>query len=254
MSEVEKEVYLASHDKILKHFKNKDMTNLKNLVNKWIYMVGMTNKVAEKDAIAMTQVIVELFPNMTLKEIELAIKYSMQGKLDVDADCYGNFSPMYISKILKSYIQYSKTKIKEVKWREMSMARLEEPEEPPYEQRVVSLRNYIKIYIQKVTYSDKYVGDFSNHVWELLKRVGLLDPRKLNLEEADKQAEHKAEIEFRTINRLRYNKMTDQQRKEDLERTKKMYGRHIVMRKIFTEMEDPYKWLESLNDKIILPK
>jgi len=68
--------------------------------------VGLTDKVDDKDIITLTKFTEEAFPNLTIEDIKLAINLSMKGSLDADIECYGNFSPLYISKILNAYLKY----------------------------------------------------------------------------------------------------------------------------------------------------
>jgi hypothetical protein len=251
----EVDIYLAKEGKTLQHFKNKDMNDLKNVVVKWVYMLGLTGKVSEHDIVANTQIIADLFPNITIRQIELAIKFSMQGTLDVDAETYGTFSPLYISRIIKAYLTYSSSKIKEINWRKMSMEKMETKElQEPYETRLISRKKLVKTYIAQVTTRNTYVGDFNHVMWELFKSLGLLNPKTLPLDEADKWAENKAILESQTTDAKRFSKMTQEQRDKEIEKVKKMYGRYFILRKLLLEMKDPLAWVDSLDDKILLPK
>lgn len=231
------------------------MNDLKNVVTKWVYMIGMTGKVSDKDIIAVTTIIVDLFPNITIKQIEMAIKLSLQGALEVDTDTYGTFSPLYVSKILNAYLTYSKGIIKEVNWRKMSVDQMNQKQlEIPYEQRLNSTKDTIAFYIEKVTTTNDYIGDFNNIIWELLKRMNMLNPRVLPLDEADKWAENKAILMSQTTDAKRFSKMSNEQRKNEINALKKMYGRYYVLRKFFRDMDNPTEWLNKIEDKILLPK
>jgi hypothetical protein len=231
------------------------MNDLKNLVVKWIYMLGMTGKVSDADIIANTQIIADLFPKLTLKQIELAIKLSMQGVLDVDTETYGTFSPLYISKIIKAYLVYSNAKIKELNWRKESIDKMETKQiELPYSVRLEQRKQTLQFYINHITTHNKYVGDFNNSMWEMLKRMNMLNPKELPLEEADKWANNKAILESQTIDAKQYAKLNPTQRQQAIETRQKLYARYFVMRNLFVNMKEPYKWLEELSDEIILPK
>lgn len=256
MNNSEKEICLATEGKQLQHFKNADMNVLKGMIVKWVYMLGLTNKVDEKDIIALTKITQDLFPKITLKQLELAIKYSMQGVLGVDIECYGNFSPLYISKILNAYLKFSREKIHEVSWRTKSIERMDEQKKLaiPYSEEVASTRKIIKLYIERVTTTTQYIGDFNNTIWEMLKRLGYLDPKKIDLEQADEWADNRVRLESVSTEAKRYNKMSPQQKEKEMSLYKKLYGRYYVLKTIFRTMSNPMEWLDQLPDEAILPK
>ena len=59
---------------------------------------------SEEELKINVQFIKNSYGKLTAKEIELAIDLSLQGYLGVDAQPYGNFSPLYISKILNAFV------------------------------------------------------------------------------------------------------------------------------------------------------
>jgi len=256
VNNTEKELCLAVEGKQLQHFKNNDMNTLKGMIVKWIYMLGLTNKIDEKDIIALTKITQELFPKITLKQLELAIKYSMQGTLGVDIECYGNFSPLYISKILNAYLKFSREKIHEVSWRTKSIERMDEQRalEKPYHEEVADIRKIVTLYIERVTKSHDYMGDYNNTIWELLKRAGMIDPTKINLEEADEWADNRVKLESMSTEAKRYNRMSPQQKEKEMSLYKKLYGRYYVMKKVFRTMSNPIEWLNQLPNETIYPK
>lgn len=250
----EVEIYLAPQGKRLEEFKNKEMNDLKNVVVKWVYMLGLTNKVSDKDIIANTAIITDLFPKITLRQLELAIKLSLQGILNVDAEPYGNFSPIYVSKIIQAYLTYSNSKIKEVNWRKASIDKMNEKQiEAPYTERLKARRDILDFYIQTILSKDAYLGDYNNSMWELLKRLNMLDPKTLPLDEADGWAKNRVQLESQTIDKKYYSKLNPNQRKEAMETKQKSYARYYVMRYIFMNMKQPNDWIKSIKDEIILP-
>lgn len=231
------------------------MNDLKSVVVKWIYMLGLTGKVSDNDIIANTQIIADLFPKLTLKQIELAIKLSLQGVLDVDAETYGNFSPIYISKIIKAYLAYSNSKIKEINWRKMSFDNMETKQiEEPYSVRLEWRKKQIAYYINHILTRNDYIGDFKDNMWEMLKRLNVLNPKELPLDEAEQWAKDRTILESQTIEAKQYARLTPSQRKDKMEISKKMYSRFYVMRYFFKNMKNHVEWLKQIKDEIILPK
>ena len=250
----EKEIYVAKHGKELQYFKNEDMNALYKTMVQWIYTLGLTNKVAENDIIALTTTTKDLFPNITLKEISLAIKLSLQNKLGVDVECYGNFSPLYISKILNSYIDYSKETMQNIGWRKKSYDNMLPPpkDERTYEQKVEAIKKVILFYSDWVKTKDTYVGDYNNVIWEFLKGLGMLDPTKVNLEEAEQWADDRIKLESITTQAKVFSKLSYEKKELEFKKFRKLYGRYYVMKKIFREIENVQEFINNIYNKQIL--
>jgi len=250
----EKEIYIAKHGKELQYFKNEDMNALYKTLVQWIYTLGLTNKVAENDIIALTTTTKDLFPNITLKEISLAIKLSLQNKLSVDVECYGNFSPLYISKILNSYLDYSQETMQNINWRKKSYDNMLPPpkDERTYEQKVEATKKVILFYSDWVKTKDTYVGDYNEVVWEFLKGLGMLDPTKVNLEEAEQWADDRIKLESITTQAKVFSKLSYEKKENEFKKFRKLYGRYFVMKKIFREIENVQDWLDNIDNKQIL--
>lgn len=250
----EKEIYIAKHGKELQYFKNEDMNALYKTMVQWIYTLGLTNKVAENDIIALTTTTKDLFPNITLKEISLAVKLSLQNKLGVDVECYGNFSPLYISKILNSYIDYSKETMQNIGWRKKSYENMLPPpkDERTYEQKVEAIKKVILFYSDWVKTKDTYVGDYNNVIWEFLKRLGMLDPTKVNLEEAEQWADDRIKLESITTQAKVFSKLSYEKKELEFKKFRKLYGRYYVMKKIFREIDNVQEWINNIDNKQIL--
>ena len=250
----EKEIYIAKHGKELQYFKNEDMNALYKTLVQWIYTLGLTNKVAENDIIALTTTTKDLFPNITLKEISLAIKLSLQNKLSVDVECYGNFSPLYISKILNSYLDYSQETMQNINWRKKSYDNMLPPpkDERTYEQKVEATKKVILFYADWVKTKDTYVGDYNEVVWEFLKGLGMLDPTKVNLEEAEQWADDRIKLESITTQAKVFSKLSHEKKELEFKKFRKLYGRYYVMKKIFREIENVQDWLDNIDNKQIL--
>lgn len=230
------------------------MDSLKNTLVQWIYTLGLTGKISDKDIYALTKLTKELFPNLTVKDIQLAIKLSLQNKLGVDVECYGNFSPLYISRILNAYIDFYKEKMQEIVWRKKSMQNMLEPpkEEKPYEERLKSMKGVILYYGNWVKNNDSYIGDYNNSVWEFFKRLGLVTPDKINLQEAEDWADNRIKLEAMTTQAKMFSKLTPERKEQEFVKFRRLYGRYYVMKKIFREIENIEDWLNKLENKQIL--
>ena len=60
-------------------------------------------KMSEEELIINMNFLKDSYPKLTLEDIRLAVKYSLNGTLNVNPEAFGSFSPLYISKIINSY-------------------------------------------------------------------------------------------------------------------------------------------------------
>jgi hypothetical protein len=96
-----------------------------DLLAKWVYYLGLM-KMSPEDLSLIGIYIVRSYGNVTLEEIDLAIEYSVAGKLDVDTNPFGNFSPYYVSNIIGAYLRYRNKIMMEVIQRRAEVIREEE--------------------------------------------------------------------------------------------------------------------------------
>ena len=79
---------------------------ISSLIALWNLTIGKREELLPQIIVLIGKYIIEYYPQITLSEIKLAIDLSVMGKLSVGAECYDNFSPMYVSKILNAYLEY----------------------------------------------------------------------------------------------------------------------------------------------------
>jgi len=119
--------------------------DLLNVVVKWRMYIGIPkNDVAEEIALN-AQFLYENYNFLTIQEIELAIKLSVFRKLP-DTDFHGYFSPMYIAKVLDSYLHYRKiTMADAIRKREKEvMKQMEAANRPSPEQQAKDTRELFR--------------------------------------------------------------------------------------------------------------
>lgn len=91
--------------------KLQDWGELLKIVSKWRLYIGIPKKEVDAELSVATEFIGNTYPHLTLSEIELAFNLSISRKLE-DVEFFGYFSPLYIGKVLDSYLY----------WRKMNMA------------------------------------------------------------------------------------------------------------------------------------
>ena len=150
---VEKEVVLAAYGKQIGNYTTtEDLTKLIGMVTKWRIMLGLSKEMSEEELKINVQFIKTNYPKFTLKDIDIAINWSLQGKLGVTVEPYGAFSPLYISRILNAYGAKSEEMINEVLQRKKLEARLQASEKTvlTYDESVKQRREYIVWFINKI--------------------------------------------------------------------------------------------------------
>jgi len=85
----------------------KDFTPLLQVVSKWRLYIGLPKEDVTEELAIVTDFIRKNYNFLTLGEIELAYNLSVMRVLD-DTDFYGSFSPLYVGKVLSSYLYYRK--------------------------------------------------------------------------------------------------------------------------------------------------
>lgn len=78
-----------------------------SLVGKWRAYIGLPKDDVSEELAIIVKYLKDNWGMLTLAEVELAINLSINRKID-DCEFYGFFSPMYVSKVLGSYMYYRK--------------------------------------------------------------------------------------------------------------------------------------------------
>ena len=89
---------------------NSKIEQVVEVVGSWQLHLGIPKKDVTEELIINSKFIYENFKFLTLKEIKLAYILSILGKLE-EVEFYGNFSAIYISKVLNSYLYYRKMQL-----------------------------------------------------------------------------------------------------------------------------------------------
>lgn len=258
-NETEKRFLSSLNDKTIEHYKTKeDYTRLIQVVTKWRIMLGLSKDMSEEELKINVQFIKNSYAKLTAKEIELAIDLSLQGYLGVDPQPYGNFSPLYISKILNAFVEKHNEKINALLQRkrqaEIDAKRNEVDNRTPME-IAQSIKDFIRDWGKRVRDSDKYYGDFNYSVWNFLNAGGYIEPDDDTLKDAKEfaDAEHRKMEEIENKN-IFMRSIRNAQKEQEVKKRKEMYGRFYVMRAFFRSLEDVDKFMAQFDVKLFLPK
>lgn len=253
---IEKEVVLAAYGKQLGNYTTTDdLTKLIAMVTKWRIMLGLSRDMSEEELKINVQFVKTNYPKFTLKDVDIAINWSLQGKLGVTVEPYGSFSPLYISRILNAYGEKSEEMINEVLQRKKLEARLQAAEKTvlTYEEKVKQRRDYIVWFINKIKIENKYLGDFDNIMWDFVTKYNLITINEKWTEEASEFADGEILRENMDEKYAQFNQSLNfDDKKMEMKKRREMYGRYFLLKKYFTTIENSVNWISQYEDHMLL--
>ena len=253
---VEKEVVLAAYDKQLGNYTTaEDITKLIGMVTKWRIMLGLSKEMSEEELKINVQFIKTNYQKFTLKDIDIAINWSLQGKLGVNVEPYGTFSPLYISRILNAYGAKAEDMINDIMQRRKLEARLQAAEKIvlTYEETITQRRNYIVWFIDKIKTENKYLGDFDNIMWDFLTKYNLIKVDEKWTEQASEFADGEILRENMDEGYAKfYDKLQFNDKKVEMKKRREMYGRYYLLKKFCQTINNPEEWISGYEDKMLI--
>jgi len=84
-----------------------DLNPLVNVVAKWRMYIGLPKEDISEELSIVADFLFKQYQFLTISEIELAYTLSVTNKLK-DVEFYGSFSPLYVGKVLDSFLYYRK--------------------------------------------------------------------------------------------------------------------------------------------------
>ena len=214
-----------------------DYTNrIIDIVAKWRWMSGINTNNQDEDSLAQELVliakfIIENYENIKYSEIELAINLSLTNKLDVDVRTFNSFSPMYVSRILNAYMEYSRRIIQDLKerrYRDEDRKMLEK--EPTSEEKMESMKDLIAYLYEEY----KSCGEIKDHfatLYNYLKRTNKIKIPKDLIEEAMNYGKQKA----KSFEPTTYERIFNKNEKDNLI-LEKRFARNYCVQKLFDEI------------------
>ena len=136
---------------------------------KWRMYIGIPKQDATEELMIISTYLTETYPFLTIGEFDLAMKLSMQGKLR-DCEFYGFFSPLYVSKVIESYLYYRKIQTADVvRRKEKHDAELRDlANKPTPEVQSDRMKEIIKGHYQDIN-SNKDINDYGNYMYNFIR-------------------------------------------------------------------------------------
>lgn len=202
-----------------------------DVVVKWRMYIGIPKSDVAEELVLVAAFIFENYGFLTVQEIELAIKLSVLRKLR-DVEFHGYFSPMYVAKVLDSYLYYRKmTMADSIRRREKAIEEeREKANKPSPEEQAEGYKELFRNFYNE--YKTKgVIRDVFNLCYNFLRKHNMMQVPKERIEEA--QAYGKMKVE----------EVKDKARREggkidfDLDLEEKRWARNYCVQKYFDTVD-----------------
>lgn len=151
---------------------NEDMNKIVDVVGQWVYYLGLTENVSEKDIVLITKFIQENYPSLNLFDLKEAIRLSSIHELDVETNHYGKFSPIYVSSILNAYKKKRSDIIHKVNQKKNALMIEQNTHVPTKEERLRNVKTILRHAYEDAFMS--YYDDFGDVLYDLIKERKLI--------------------------------------------------------------------------------
>lgn len=164
-----------------------------NIVVKWRMYIGIPKTDVAEELVLVAGFIFENYGFLTTPEIELAIKLSVLRKLK-DTEFHGYFSPMYVAKVLDSYLYYRKmTMADSIRRREKAIAEEREIQNKPSpEEQAEGYKELFQSFYKEYK-ENGYIRDVFNLCYNFLRKHKMMEVYKETIEEAQAYGKRKVE-------------------------------------------------------------
>jgi hypothetical protein len=153
------------------------------VVSKWRLYIGLPKEDVTEELAIVTDFISKNYNFLTLGEIELAYNLSVIRVLD-DTEFYGSFSPLYVGKVLSSYLYYRKMTLADAIRRKekYEMEQQEISNRPTPEEEAQLTKEILKDFYRKSQETGE-VNDPFNICYNFLRKYHFMKVSKDDIEE-----------------------------------------------------------------------
>ena len=231
---------------------NDELKPLIDLVGKWRYYIGIKEQLSQEELFMNITFIRENFNELNLVDINEAINLSLKGELNIDVEHYQNFTPLYISKILKAYKDYRGKVIYDIRGH---ISKIEnKPIEPTISEKLeITKSSLISMYNSR---EDKRFHDYGGVTYDFIKRNKLMLFTKALVEEAmefgrKKTRKNTRDSAYKDVVMGTTNNLTSAREKKETE--VRAFARNYVVKKWLLTFDDKTfkQFLNKLTDKMI---
>lgn len=228
---------------------NKELEGVIDAVGKWRFYLGIKEKATPEEIVILVNFIKDHFGNLTVADIHEAMTMSIAGKLDVDNETYGNFSPLYVSRILNAYQNERNKIIGECK-RLLKKHEAEKPK-PKVSAEVIYKNMRLAIIRNWHTVKEgKFLYDYGSVMYRYIKHNKLMKPSEELIEKARAFGVQQALEDGREGALLRVN-MSHVATSEQREERAKTYSRFYIVNEWFKSIPNEKELLKVITKESI---
>ena len=161
----------------------KDPNQLLKVITEWRIYIGVPkNEDLSEEFSIMAQFLFENYGFLTLEEIRLAFKLSITRKLE-QVEFYGYFSPLYVGKVLDSYLYYRKLTMADVIRRKEKDEKeeLEIKNRPSAEQQAKNMKEILNQFYKEYQ-ETKEINDVFSIAYNFLRKHDFLKVEKEDID------------------------------------------------------------------------
>jgi hypothetical protein len=221
----------------------------------WAHMIGIKEPATPEENIMNAKFIITNFSEITISEIRQSINWAVMGKLNVDANPYGKISPIYIAKVLNSYLDKRDVinGILIVRARDLRAKReYEEKWNRPYADKLADHKAFLIKHMQEMKI--KRIGDCAGSmVWAFLERSKRLNETMFD-NDCMEHAKDKISIYRQTPQFIKEaNRMTKVKLQAHLQYMEQCFKRDHLIHKLLDRVNSIENLFVNVPDEIILP-
>lgn len=228
---------------------NKELEGVIDAVGKWRFYLGIKDKATPEEIVILVNFIKDHFGNLTVADIHEAMTMSIAGKLDVDNETYGNFSPLYVSRILNAYQNERNQIIGECK----RLLKKHEAQKPkPKVSADVIYKNMRLAIIRNwhTVREGKFFYDYGSVMYRYIKNNKLMKPSADLVDKAKKFGVQMTMEEAREGALVRVN-VSHIAPKEQKEEKAKTYSRYYIVNEWFKSIPNEEELLKIITKESI---
>ena len=222
----------------------------------WAHMIGVKEPNTADENIINAKFIIANFGDMTITEIRQAIHWSIVGKLDIDATCYGKLSPIYMAKILNAYLNIRDNRMAIMRYK-LSQFNQEknyaDKFTKPFEQRLTEKRTFLIEHMGKMK-TERQADVAGMLIWKFLKRAGLVNDDKFSQEAKAYGKEQLQKMKMNKDYRMDMQKLTKAQVMDSDENYVLRCIQDYTIWKLLQSINDIAKLVNSQPSEILIPK
>lgn len=232
-------------EKCIGDFNREDMTKLVELMAKWRLLLGVTSESSDQELIVICQFVYDNFKKYTLSDINLAMNWTISGKIEVQFVSQKTLSSYYVSKAINAYDAEKREIVNEIA-ENRNRHLIEQEINNPKPLTQVQKANYFREFIVSLYKSYTEGGlfyDVDDSVYNWLKSQKMINPKKEEIAAAMRYAEerYKQTIKGSSFKDVMEQSFMSKNKEEQI----KKFAREFIVMQIFE-----FEGLPSLINKI----